>query len=249
MAIEEYAFLLLKRRKRKKDEEQQNPNPDPLCLLKGTMITLSSGKEKPIEAITYDDELLVWDFDNGAYSQAKPLWIMKPLITNEYYENKYSNGSTLCTVGHGGKAHRHFNIGNGLLDYLSEERDYAIPAGRFDYVNYTVGMNVMNVDGITQHLSCVHKKCEDIEYYNIITDRHFNMYANGILTSCRLNNLYPIRNMVFQKECRNNDTSVYEGLPEKYITGLRLSEQTENMREYVENLLSLEWRGIMAKSQ
>jgi hypothetical protein len=38
-----------------------------------------------------------------------------------------------------------------------------------------------------------------VDYYNVITDYHINLFANGILTSCRLNNIYPIKNMKFVK--------------------------------------------------
>ena len=32
-------------------------------------------KKKRIEDITYDDEVLVWDFDKGCFTKAKPFWI------------------------------------------------------------------------------------------------------------------------------------------------------------------------------
>lgn len=32
---------------------------------------------------------------------------------------------------------------------------------------------------------------EEVEYYNIITEKHMNLFAEGILTSCRYNNIYP----------------------------------------------------------
>ena len=43
------------------------------CLLACTKISLADGTTKNIEDITYDDELLVWDFDNGCFSKAKSL--------------------------------------------------------------------------------------------------------------------------------------------------------------------------------
>ena len=47
------------------------------CLLAGTLISLADGTQKKIEDIAFDDELLVWDFDNGCLTTSKPLWIKK----------------------------------------------------------------------------------------------------------------------------------------------------------------------------
>ena len=42
------------------------------CFEAGTLITMSNGTKKPIEDITYDDELLAWDFNTGRYAITKP---------------------------------------------------------------------------------------------------------------------------------------------------------------------------------
>lgn len=47
------------------------------CLLKGTKITLADRSEKNIEDLTYDDELLVWNFDEGKLDKAKTAWLKK----------------------------------------------------------------------------------------------------------------------------------------------------------------------------
>ena len=39
------------------------------CFVEGTEITLADGSIKKIEDITYEDELLVWDFDHGCFAQ------------------------------------------------------------------------------------------------------------------------------------------------------------------------------------
>ena len=39
-----------------------------------------------------------------------------------------------------------------------------------------------------------------VKYYNVITDKHYNIFANGILTSCRLSNLYKIEDMKYVGE-------------------------------------------------
>lgn len=83
---------------------------------------------------------------------------------------------------------------------------------------------------------------EPVEYYNIITDYHMNLYADGILTSCRYSNLYPIVDMKYVKEER--EIVPYEMfdsrvVSRKYYDGLRLGEQTipiEETNKYCDRL-------------
>ena len=67
---------------------------------------------------------------------------------------------------------------------------------------------------------------EEVKYYNIITKQHLNCFANGILTSCRLNNIYPIANMKFVKDYRRFLTYAdFPLVPQEWVDGLRLLEQ------------------------
>ena len=38
---------------------------------------------------------------------------------------------------------------------------------------------------------------KEVKFYNVITDKHYNLFANGILTSCRLSNKYRIEDMKY----------------------------------------------------
>ena len=51
---------------------------------------------------------------------------------------------------------------------------------------------------------------ENVDYYNITTDKHFNLFANGILTSCRCSNLYKIENMKYVGDRTMSDKEVEE---------------------------------------
>jgi hypothetical protein len=86
-------------------------------------------------------------------------------------------------------------------------------------------------------------------FYNIITNFHMNCFANGMLTSCRYNNLYPIKDMVFDKSAVSLEPAwkvneeKFKPNPEilpKYVRGMRLNENTtmtvDDMKEYVINL-------------
>lgn len=198
-----------------------------MCLMKGTMITLYDKSQKPIEDITYDDELLVWDFDNGCFSYSNPIWIKKPEMSDYYFINKLSDGRNLITTGKSktGWGHRMFD----------ESKN------RFVYTTCSVGDVIRTIDGTAEHMSCtkVNAPCEN---YNVITRSHFNLFANGILTSCSLNNLYPIENGKFVKDnsSRKHTAFDFSSIPMEYIDGLRLVEQDIDivqLNEYVQKLI------------
>lgn len=199
------------------------------CFIKGTMIALANGSEKPVESITWDDELKVWDFDSGCLSAAKPLWIKMPNATGYKFVNRFESGRVIETTGKS-------NTGWG-------HRGYNVTRDSFAYFPASVGDYFRLIDGSVDRLmssSCVP---DYAECYNIITERHMNLYANGILTSCSLNNgMYPFDSgtMKFikqEKPARLNDEFP---VPKKFYDGLRLSEQSgdsADITKYVENLI------------
>ena len=208
-----------------------------LCLAKETQITLANYTTKNIEDITYEDQLLVWDFDNGCFSTAKPLWIKKVQEANEYNNIKFEDGRELKTIGD----HRVFNIDKQKFLYGMNEQDTPL------------GTRVFLEDGTTTRITEREVIHEKIEYYNIITDYHMNLFANGILTSLRLNNLYEIKDMKFIKDDRELvKREEYKNIPDKYFNGLRLAEQpkeinkgndvkhTNTLEEYVQRIINME---------
>ena len=207
------------------------------CLVEKTEITLSNKTRKNIENITYEDELLVWDFDNGCFATAKPLWIKKAEVITKYNYIKFADGTELKTV----IDHRIFNIELQKFTYTMDEE------------NTPIGTTVFKEDGTTTKL--IERKVvkEKVNYYNVITDYHMNLFANGILTSLRLNNLYEIKDMKFVKDNRKlTSREEFKNIPDKYFYGLRLAEQpkeinrgndvkhTNTLEEYVERLVELE---------
>lgn len=197
------------------------------CILKNTPITLSDNTTKLIQDIDYQDDLLVWNFDDGKYDSAKPLWIKKPETASYYYHCIFDDGTTLNLVGSDGKCHRLFNCDTSTFKYAVD----------------CVGSRIMTLDGI-KVLNFCERVEEECEFYNIITNYHMNIYTNGILTSCRYNNLYPIQDMKFAKDDRKNIyyKKNFNSIPAIYYTGLRLREQkdisVEDTIKYVQRLES-----------
>ena len=170
-----------------------------LCLIAGTLITLADGSKKPIEDITYDDNLLVWDFFNGCFASAKPRWIKVKQTAEVYNKLTFDNGTTLGLVGEGGTRgyHRIFNKQACCFTHTGVPET---PIGTITFAEDKSEPVLVRQELVN----------ETVDYYNIITDKHFNIFANGILTSCRCSNLYKIENMKYVGDRTTSDKEVEE---------------------------------------
>lgn len=159
------------------------------CLIEGTQITLADGTTKAIEDITYDDELLVWNFYDGKFDKAKPSWIKVAEVAPRYNLVKFSNGSEVGFVGLGGDIgyHRIFNKEAGAFTHTGVEDT---PNGTTTFAQDGTFPTVVSQEVVEK----------EVKFYNVITDKHYNIFANGILTSCRLSNKYRIENMKYVGE-------------------------------------------------
>ena len=205
------------------------------CYTGDTPIMLADGTCKRADEITYDDELLVWDFDNGCFAKSKPLWLKIAQTAPQYNYLRFSDGSVLKTISQ----HRIFNREAGKFTYpMTDETP--------------IGTHTLNAKG--EWVTLEEKKViqEEVTYYNIITDYHLNCFTGNILTSCRLNNLYPIKDMKFVKDERELVPYLeYAELPRKWYDGLRLAEQPREVNrgndivrentltEYVQRLIRM----------
>jgi hypothetical protein len=198
-----------------------------ICLLAGTQIALSDGTRKAIEHITYTDKMLSWDFDRGCYAETTAMWIKRGETGSQYNLLTFSDGTTLRTFDQ----HRIFNKQAGAFTYPMTS---ATP----------IGTATVNEHG--QQIILTNKQViqDAIEYYNVITDYHMNLFSDGVLTSCRFNNIYPITDMKFVKDARTlRSRAEFENVPDRFFHGLRLAEQTtdvETVEWYVNRLLSTE---------
>jgi hypothetical protein len=198
-----------------------------ICLLAGTHIALSDGTHKAIEYITYTDKLLSWDFDRGCYAETTALWIKRSETGSQYNLLTFSDGTTLRTFDQ----HRIFNKQAGAFTYPMTD---ATP----------IGTVTVNEHG--QEITLTNKQVikDTIEYYNVITDYHMNLFSDSVLTSCRFNNIYPITDMKFTKDGRTLRTRAeFENVEDRFFHGLRLAEQTadiETVEWYVDRLLATE---------
>lgn len=159
------------------------------CLIEGTQVALADGTSKAVEDIDYNDDLLVWNFYEGKFDTAKPTWIRAEATASNYNLVKFSNGSEVGFVGAGGEKgyHRIFNKEAGEFTHT----------GVVDTPN---GTTTFAQDGSYPTVISQEVIEKPVKYYNVITDKHYNLFANGILTSCRLSNLYKIEDMKYVGE-------------------------------------------------
>lgn len=158
------------------------------CIVSGTDITLADGSTKKIEDITFDDNLLVWNFYEGKFDSAKPLWISKERVASSYNLCRFDNGSEVGFVGGLSKGfHRIYNDTAKSFTYTGTKTN--------------VGDKTFTDKGTFTALVSQEIVEQEVSYYNIGTEKHINLFANGILTSgSRTPNRYAIKDMKYYGE-------------------------------------------------
>jgi hypothetical protein len=117
-----------------------------------------------------------------------------------------------------------------VLQVVGDHKIYNDDAKKFTSARFEeetpIGTHTINEDGKTITLVSREIVRADTYAYNIITDKHINLFANGILTSRGSNNLYPIENMKFVKDEEEKLTREdLANVPDEYFYGLRLNER------------------------
>lgn len=158
------------------------------CIVSGTDITLADGSTKKIEDITFDDNLLVWNFYEGKFDSAKPLWISKERVASSYNLCRFDNGSEVGFVGGPSKGfHRIYNDTAKSFTYTGTKTN--------------VGDKTFTDKGTFTALVSQEIVEQEVSYYNIGTEKYINLFANGILTSgSRIPNRYAIKDMKYYGE-------------------------------------------------
>lgn len=152
------------------------------CFVKGTLITMANGIQKPVENIEYGDEVLCYDFEKGEQTTSYIDWMIPKQTATEYWKITLSDGTELKLVGSNGKSHRLYNVTKQSFIYPQD----------FEEDDLTLKEN----GDLVKVVSC-EKIFETVNFYNISSKDHINVYAEGVLTSNRLNNRFEIKNNKF----------------------------------------------------
>ena len=142
------------------------------CFAEGTLITLADGTQKPIEEITFEDQLLAWDFNTGKYVATVPSLIDRYERSQQNVINlKFSDGTVVrMVIDHG-----FFDVDANNFVFLNEENVAS-------YVGHTF-VKVSN-DGTYENVDLVGYEItvEDVAYYSIQTAFYNNCIAEGMFT-------------------------------------------------------------------
>lgn len=148
------------------------------CFVEGTLITMANRTQKKVEDINYGDEVLCYDFNEGKQTTSPIEFVMKKMQSNFYYKVTLSDGTILKLVGANGKSHRLYNVTKQSFIYPQD----------FEENDYTLKEN-----GTLVTISSIKKIFEPVNFYNIASNKHINVYAESVLTSNRLSNRFEIK--------------------------------------------------------
>ncbi len=140
------------------------------CLAAGTPITLADGTRKPIEELTVNDTLRVFDHETGELSSASPLFVYKyPEPKDDAFVLSFSNGIKVTVVG-------------GHCFFDKEAKKYVVLT--VENADNFVGHKFYNADDAKwETLVDVEKLNEAVDTYIVVSEKQLNALANGMLSN------------------------------------------------------------------
>ena len=137
------------------------------CIAAGTLITLADGSRKPVEDLTGDEMLLVWDLEKGRYAAAPIVFIdSDPEAVYEIIELSFSDGTSVKVISE----HGFFDYDEAKYIYLDEH------SGEY------IGHRFVKEDGTTAVLIGVSIYDEITTAWSPVTFGHLCYYTNGMLS-------------------------------------------------------------------
>ena len=145
-------------------------NPPDTCIAEGTLITLADGRQVPVETLTGDEMLLVWNMYTGTFDSAPILCIdSDPIGHYEVIELSFSDGTT--------------------VEVISEHGFWDVDLNKYVYLDGNaaeyIGHNFMKQDGNDMEavtLLDVNISTEVTTAWSPVTYGHLCYYVNGMLS-------------------------------------------------------------------
>lgn len=177
-------------------------NKDKKCLAEGTMITLADGSQKPVELLTGNEQLLVWNLKTGSFDCAPILFIDSDAA--QFYEviNLYfSDGTSVEVISE----HAFWDINLNKYVTLSYDAE--------QYVGHWFNKQTTNTGGALGwtgvQLINVEIREEYTSAWSPVTYGHLCYYVNGMLSMPGgIEGLYNIFEV--DAELMKYDTAAYE---------------------------------------
>lgn len=145
------------------------------CIATGTLITLADGSQKPVESLTGDELLLVWNMQTGKFESAPILFIDQDPESEYKVINLYFSDGTQVKVI---TEHGFFDF--DLNQYVFLREDAA------QYIGHWFNKQVVDADGkliwTRVQLVNVDIKYEITGCWSPVTYGHLCYYVNGMLS-------------------------------------------------------------------
>ena len=172
------------------------------CVTADALVTLADGTQKQIRDVTYNDQLLVWDFYKGEYAAAPSAIIFRHGYgDNTVIKLNFSDGTSVKVVN--------------LHQFLDGTENRFVTIDARSVANY-VGHEFVNSAKETVTLVDYTVTQEYVEAYGIISAGHYNIFVNGMLSTdfmkadCDLFQYFSIgKDMQFDQAAMAADIAAY----------------------------------------
>ena len=181
-----------------------------LCLAVGTPILLANGNYKNIEDIEYTDLLRVYNHVTGEMTDVYPIWIENGTLANDYDVVTFSDGTELKVVG----GHYVFSVDKNRYVNVSNENE--CPVGTRVYKVVDDKLTIVKVVKV-EHFE------DEIKYYNVVSSVHYNLIANGLLTTdptSSISNVYGFKENALYGDRYYEISADEVGLPYEYVSSI-----------------------------
>lgn len=175
------------------------------CVTGDTLVTMADGSTKRIDEVTFEDELLVWDFYNGEYAV-----VPAAIISNHGYADRnvitlnFEDGTNVKVV----ELHQFFDADSNELVSIDAE----------SVANY-VGHSFVKRDGEgykTVKLEDYNVEYKNTDSYGIVSALHYNILVDDMFSADYPYLVYDLMtyfevgdNMVYDEEKMNADVATY----------------------------------------
>lgn len=145
------------------------------CISAGSLITLADGRQVPVETLTGNEMLLVWNLQTGTFDSAKILFIDKdPSRLYKVINLGFSDGTNVKVISE----HAFWDFDLNKYVYLDENAS--------SYIGHYFNKQITNADGSIGYgrvqLVSVDIRDEYTTAYSPVTYGHLCYYVNGMLS-------------------------------------------------------------------
>lgn len=145
------------------------------CIAEGTMITLSDGRQVPVETLKGNERLLVWNLHTGKFDTAPILFIDKEVLKSYQIVNlAFSDGTRVKVIAE-----------HGFWDYDLNRYVY-LDKNAAQYVGHWFNKQTTDENGnmvsVRVQLTDVTITTEQTVAYSPVTYGHLCYYVNGMLS-------------------------------------------------------------------